>query len=130
MMGDSFCESGQYEAARQVLMLALDEAREVGAELIEIDVRQALAALWRKQSEHPQAVETLTMALAIAQRHPTENREAGVRRALGQAYADQGQPELARREWERALVCMDHVADPAAKDVQQLLEGLGSGAEG
>lgn len=82
MMGNSFRDSGQYEAALQVLTQALEESRELGADLIEIDAHQALATLYQKQSKYSQAVNALTTALTIAKRHPTENREPALQKLL------------------------------------------------
>jgi tetratricopeptide (TPR) repeat protein/transcriptional regulator with XRE-family HTH domain len=123
MMGESLRSNGQFEAALPVLLDGLDSARRIGAETVAVDLLLQLGALRREQGDHARALDLLEEALGIAIRHPAENREGPVRRELGQVYADLGQPEEARGQWERAIVCFERVADPAATDVRALLRG-------
>ncbi|MEV6414297.1 tetratricopeptide repeat protein [Kribbella sp. NPDC051718] len=126
-MGFSLAESGQYERGLAMLTGVLERSRVEGPVMAEFDALEHLGRAWWSFGDLPKAAEYLELALAIAVRHPGDNREAGIRHLLGSIEVEAGRPGLARPHWERAIALYDHVADPAADEVRNLLQALPTG---
>lgn len=123
-MGFSLAECGQYERGLAMLTETLDRARADGAEMVEFSALDHLGRVWQQRGDPVKAQEYFELALRIAIRSPGDNREAEIRRRLGSIDAGLGRSELARRQWERAIVLYERDADPAADEVRILLAGL------
>jgi tetratricopeptide (TPR) repeat protein len=123
-MGFSLAESGQYERGLAMLTGVLERSRIEGPVMAEFDALEHLGRAWRSFGDLAKAAEYFELALAIAVRHPGDNREAGIRHLLGSVEVEAGRPGLARPHWERAISLYDHVADPAADEVRDLLQAL------
>ncbi|WP_020390183.1 tetratricopeptide repeat protein [Kribbella catacumbae] len=123
-MGMSLVESHQYDAGWPMLTEALERARAAELPLIEFDLLSDFGRGWSLRGDHYQAREQFEQALEIATRFPGENLEAKARDRLGRTLLALGRPEEARTHWQRAVVLYRQVADPAADEVQDQLDGL------
>lgn len=123
-MGLSLVESGQYDAGWPMLTEALVRARGAKLSLIEFDLLSDLGKGWSLRNDHQQSRAYFEQALEIAVRFPAENREAKARCLLGREALALGATEEARLHWQRALDLNRRVADPAAEEVQALLDSL------
>ncbi|MEV8373841.1 helix-turn-helix domain-containing protein [Kribbella sp. NPDC056861] len=123
LMGRALQETGQYQAALEVLTNALTDAREAKLEVVESDLLRELGSTWLALGEPTKAEEVLTASLEIALRFPADHREPAIRHHLGQALAGLSRPEDARLQWEQALTQYRQAADPRAEEVVALLAG-------
>ncbi|WP_433011850.1 tetratricopeptide repeat protein [Kribbella sp. CA-294648] len=125
-MGMSLVESGQYDAGWPMLAEALERARADGLAMIEFDLLTDFGKGWSLRGDHQQAREYFEQALEIAIRFPAENQEGRTLDRLGRTLLALGRPEEARMHWQRAVVLYQQFADPAADEVQELLDVLPS----
>ncbi|MEU4396420.1 tetratricopeptide repeat protein [Kribbella sp. NPDC023855] len=125
-MGMSLVESGQYDEGWPMLTEVLCQARADGLPVIEFDLLTDLGKGWSLRGDHQQALEYFEQALEIAIRFPAENQEGRTRDRLGRTLLALGRPEEARMHWQRAVVLYQQLADPAADEVQELLDALPS----
>jgi tetratricopeptide (TPR) repeat protein len=87
-------------------------------------VLTALGRVHRRQERHPEALDCLRAALALAEQVDERRSAAVCLRELGAVSGDLGDVAAARAYWQRALAIFDQLGVPEAGELRALLETL------
>ena len=120
-IGVSYHECGRYPEALTYLRecLALDEA--YSSEVVRVETLEQLGITELAAGNAEQAQGHVRAALEIAVRNSNWHLEARTRQHLGQALAELGQLDDARKEWEQALELYSRHGMAQADDLRALL---------
>jgi tetratricopeptide (TPR) repeat protein len=121
VIGESFAEAGEYEAAVEAYLEALAGYQEAADEMNIAAILECLGTAYVSDGRLDEAAAVLSQALPLVQAQEQWDCEARIHVALGRRLARLGQIAEAAEAWRQALGIYEYHGAAAADDVRELL---------